>query len=369
MLQNNELRRYNRHIILPEFGLDKQNKLKEARVLVIGAGGLGCPILLYLTAAGVGNITILDSDVIDESNLQRQVLYSQNDIGKSKAQTAAQKLKEQNPYININAFVTDININNALDYITNHDIIIDGCDNFATRYLLNDACVIANKPLIFGSIYKFEGQVSVFNYNNGPTYRCIYPEPPNPSEVPSCSEIGVIGVLPGIIGTLQATEAIKLICGIGEPLSGKLLIYDALTNFQTILSIEKNVEIKITELLSNYEVFCGIKNSKIPDNDELSPKEFAELLKSKDIFLIDVRETWEYEICHIENAILIPLQTLPKHFEKIPRNKIIGIYCHHGIRSRNALEFLKMNGFKQIFNLSGGIDQWSAEIDSNLERY
>jgi sulfur-carrier protein adenylyltransferase/sulfurtransferase len=365
MLNNDELRRYNRHLILPEFGLAKQELLKNAKVLVVGAGGLGCP---NLAAAGVGTITIIDADTIDISNLQRQVLYTHKDIGKSKALTAAEKLRAINPYIQVIALIENFDTKNCLNLVQTHDLVVDGCDNFATRYLVNDACVISNKPFIFGSIFKFEGQVSVFNYKNGPTYRCVYPEPPSANEVPNCSEIGVIGILPGIIGTLQATEAIKIITNIGTPLSGRLLIYDALSNFQTILEIQKNDSIHITQLLDDYEAFCGV-SSNLPTNEELSPTEVLELVKNKNVQIIDVREPWEYEICKLENSLLIPLQMIPQNLDKISKEKAIVIYCHHGIRSLKALEYLKTQGFGTIYNLSGGIHRWAIDIDSSMEKY
>lgn len=369
MLNKEELKRYNRHIILPEFGINRQEKLKEAKVLVIGAGGLGCPVLLYLATAGVGNITIIDPDTIDISNLQRQVLYTHNDIGKYKATVAAEKLLEINKYISVDAIVDQLGKQNAIELISQHDLVIDGSDNFSTRYLVNDACVITQKPLIFGSIFKFEGQVSVFNYNNGPTYRCIYPEPPAEGEVPSCSEIGVIGVLPGIIGVLQATEAIKIITGIGEPLSGKLLLYDALTNSQIIIELQKNSEIVITDLMDDYDQFCGVKQIQIPQDGELSPQDVLNLITNHKVQIIDVRETWEYDICKIDDSVLITLNTLAQNLHKIDTQIPKLVYCHHGIRSRNAIEYLKSQGFTQLFNLKGGIDLWAKEISIEMSQY
>jgi sulfur-carrier protein adenylyltransferase/sulfurtransferase len=369
MFNQEELRRYNRHIILPEFGINRQEKLKEAKVLVIGAGGLGCPVLLYLATAGIGNITIIDPDTIDISNLQRQVLYTHNDIGKHKATVAAQKLIEINKHISVNAIVDQLGKQNAIELISQHDLVIDGSDNFSTRYLVNDACVITQKPLVFGSIFKFEGQVSVFNFNNGPTYRCVYPEPPSEGEVPSCSEIGVIGVLPGIIGVLQATEAIKIITGIGEPLSGKLLLYDALTNSQIIIELQKNSEIVITDLMDDYDQFCGVKQIQIPQDGELSPQDALNLITNHKVQIIDVRETWEYDICKIEDAVLITLNTLPLNLHKIDAKIPKLVYCHHGIRSRNAIEYLQSQGLTQLFNLKGGIDLWAKEISTEMSQY
>jgi sulfur-carrier protein adenylyltransferase/sulfurtransferase len=368
MLNKEELKRYNRHIILPEFGIERQIALKNAKVLVVGAGGLGCPILVYLCAAGVGNITIVDPDTVDLSNLQRQILFDHTDLGKNKATVAAEKLKKNNIHINIKSLVMSIDKSNAIELFNDHDVIIDGSDNFATRYLVNDAAVLTNKPLVFGSIFKFEGQVSVFNYQNGPTYRCIYPEPPAANEVPSCSEIGVLGVLPGIIGVFQAIEAIKIITGIGEPLSGRLLIYDALTNNQMIINIERNPEIVITELLENYEAFCGLIKT-LPKDDELNPEDAKKLINENEVYIIDVREEWEYEICKIEGSILIPLSKISSKLNNIDKSAVKLIYCHHGIRSRNALEFLKMNGHENLYNLEGGIDNWAAKLDNTINRY
>lgn len=369
MLHTEELKRYNRHIILPEFGIEKQEMLKAAKILVIGAGGLGCPALLYLAAAGVGHITIIDPDTIEISNLQRQVLYSQNDIGKPKAQTAALKLKEINPFIDVDFLVSDLNRDNSIGLISKHDLVLDGSDNFATRYLVNDACVLTGKPLVFGSIFKFEGQVSVFNYNNGPTYRCIYPEPPLPHEVPSCSEIGVLGILPGLIGTMQATEAIKLITQIGEPLSGKLLLYDALSSQQTLISIEKNYDLKIEQLLDDYEAYCNVLTIKLPEKDELDPQQCQKLIQEIDPQIIDVREPWEFEINRLPNATLIPLKNLPEALHLIDKQKPKLLYCHYGIRSRNALEYLKSQGFSELYHLKGGIALWADDIDPEMEKY
>ncbi|MFN8436728.1 MAG: molybdopterin-synthase adenylyltransferase MoeB [Cytophagales bacterium] len=370
MLKKEELIRYNRHIILSDFGIEKQELLKAAKVLVIGAGGLGCPILQYLVAAGVGKITILDGDYIDISNLQRQVLYSVEDVGYPKAIIAAQKLQKQNQFINIIGIQENLNTSNALKYISQHDLVIDGCDNFATRYLVNDACVLSNKPFIYGSIFKFEGQVAVFNYKNGATYRCVFPEPPLPNEVPSCSDVGVIGVLPGIIGVLQATEAIKLICKIGNTLDNKILIYDALTNHQTILELSKNESIKIDKLEEDYNVFCGVLPPKnILESNEISAIDLQKFIDNPDLQIIDVREDWEYEICRIPNSILIPLKTLPYQLHKIDTDKTKVFVCHHGIRSKNAIEYLELNGFNNLLNLTGGIHEWALSVDKSMNKY
>jgi len=365
MLSPEELKRYNRHLILKEFGREAQEKLKSSKVLVIGAGGLGCPVLQYLTAAGVGTIGIVDFDKIDESNLQRQVLYSTEDIGKPKAQVAAEKLSQQNPYIKFEVHKIKLSKDNALSIFSNYDLIIDGSDNFPTRYLVNDACVILNKPLVFGSIFKFEGQVTVFNYKHGPTYRCLFPEPPAPGEVPNCSDIGVIGVLPGMIGTIQANEAIKVIAGIGEVLSGRLFLLDALSMNTTIIkfsSVEANL--RITSL-SDYEEFCGL----IPKKKSLTVQELKNKIDQGDeIVLIDVREKFEYDICNL-GGTLIPLNTIPNHIDKIPKDKSVVVYCHHGMRSASAIKFLEQQGFNNLLNLEGGIHSWASEIDDQMETY
>lgn len=366
MLSKEELKRYSRHIILPEIGTKGQEKLKQAKVLVIGAGGLGCPVLQYLTAAGVGTIGIIDFDVVDETNLQRQILFDVKDIGKSKVDIAKQKLSGQNPYINFNIYNTKLTKDNALNIFKDYDIIVDGSDNFPTRYLVNDACVMSGTTLVFGSIFKFEGQVSVFNYNGGPTYRCLFPQPPGPQDAPNCSEIGVLGVLPGIIGCLQANETIKIITGIGEPLSGKLLIFDALTLNTNILEfspIKENFNIK--ELI-DYDNFCA-------DGGEVKEITVSELKKKLDdkenIQIIDVREEFEYEICNLGGE-LIPLGDIVNNMDDISKDKEVVILCHHGNRSAQAIKRLtKEFGFDNLLNLKGGIHAWAVEIDKNIATY
>jgi adenylyltransferase/sulfurtransferase len=358
MLSAEEKNRYSRHIILPEIGIDGQEKLKQAKILVIGAGGLGCPVLQYLTAAGVGTIGIVDDDVVDETNLQRQILFSAEDIGNPKVEIASKKLSLLNPHCKLQTVICRLSSTNALDIIKDFDLVIDGSDNFPTRYLVNDACVMLNKVLVFGSIFKFEGQVSVFNYQNGPNYRCIFPEPPIDS--PNCAEIGVLGVLPGIIGTLMANEALKIILGIGEILSGKLFVLDAL-NFQTqIISFEKNPEnSKITSLI-DYEKFCSSSDfNKINMVKEISVDEFKKLIDiKKDFQLIDVREVHEYKSLNI-NGENIPLGTVEKNFDRISRTKQVIIHCKSGARSKKAIELLQQQfGFTNLCNLTGGIDAW-----------
>ncbi|MBW8051405.1 MAG: molybdopterin-synthase adenylyltransferase MoeB [Cytophagales bacterium] len=392
MLSPKELNRYSRHIILPEIGQKGQEKLKQAKVLVVGAGGLGCPVLQYLTAAGVGTIGIVDFDKVDESNLQRQILYDVEDIGKQKAETARHKLSLMNPYINFEVYDTRLDKDNALDIFKDYEIIVDGSDNFPTRYLVNDACVILDKPLVYGSISRFEGQVSVFNFiaseakqspsvdmgfrGAGPTYRCLFPKPPNPEDVPNCAEAGVLGVLPGIIGTMQANEVIKIITGIGEPLSGKLFIFDALSfenrtiNFKRV---EENCE--ITGLI-DYEQFCnsntplikGTSNNNIMK--EITVLELKEKLdKNEDITIIDVREQFEYDICNLQ-GVLIPMGELMNNTDKIPKDKPVVVHCRTGSRSAQAVQFLSQKyDFDNLYNLKGGIHAWATEIDTDMATY
>lgn len=374
MFSPEELKRYNRHIILPEFGMEGQEKLKAAKVLVIGAGGLGSPVLLYLTAAGVGTIGIVDFDVVDESNLQRQVLFSTQDIGKSKAETAVQKLSHQNPHIKFHIHNLKLAKENALGIFKEYDVIVDGSDNFPTRYLVNDACIITDKPLVFGSIFKFEGQVTVFNYKTkagerGPTYRCLFPEPPAEGEVPNCSEIGVLGVLPGMIGSMQANEAIKVFTGIGESLSGKLLIFDALTMQSSLLKFSPNPENFTIRELGDYEVACEV-SKEVLQNEEISVHELKKKLdQGQTLTLIDVREPHEYKICNL-GGILIPMSRLREHIEEIPTDKPVVLYCHHGMRSAMVAKFLREEfGYKNLINLEGGIHAWAMQIDKEMTRY
>ena len=370
MLSKEELKRYNRHLILPEFGREGQEKLKSARVLVIGAGGLGSPVLLYLTAAGVGTIGIIDDDKVDESNLQRQVLFDTHDVGYLKAEAAVQKLTAQNPNVGFEVCTERLTSENALALISNYDLVVDGSDNFQTRYLVNDACVLANKPFVFGAIFKFDGQVSVFNYEGGPTYRCLFPEPPAAGQVPSCSQVGVIGVLPGIVGSLQATEAIKVLSGIGDPLVGKLLHFDALTMQSTIFQFEKNNEIEITELI-DYDIFCGVeKQAQSEQVAAISCSELSILMGMQPILLLDVREDHELDICKIGEPQHIPLGEVTSRVAEINRDHKVVVYCHHGMRSAMAIKLLKQEyGFNNLVNLEGGIHAWAEEIDDEVERY
>jgi adenylyltransferase/sulfurtransferase len=373
-LEQDELRRYGRHIIMPEIGEEGQKKLKAARVLIIGAGGLGSPLALYLAAAGVGTLGIVDFDVVDITNLQRQVLHSTENIGKSKLDSARERIKHINPHVQVEVFPVRLSSENALEITKRFDVVIDGTDNFPTRYLVNDACVFLKKPNIYGSIFRFDGQVSVFA-DEGPCYRCLYPSPPPPELVPNCAEGGVLGALPGVIGTLQALEALKLILGCGEPLIGRLLVFDGLMlQFQEV-KIKKNPDCPvcgdhptITELI-DYEEFCNPSSMNLRHKNEITPKELHELMKSgENIFLLDVREQYEYRISNI-GGVLIPLATLPQHLDQLPNNKTIVVMCHHGIRSARAVEFLKNNGIQNAINLAGGIEEWSQTVDSSIPRY
>ncbi len=353
MLSAQENARYSKQIILPEIGLSGQEKLKAAKVLVVGAGGLGCPILQYLAAAGVGTIGVADGDTIQMSNLQRQVLYTQDEIGQSKALTAINKLKALNPNVNFLLHQTFINTDNALSILKDYDLIVDGSDNFATRYLVNDACVILNKPLVFGAIYKFEGQVSVFNYNNGPTYRCIFPEQPGADESPNCADIGVIATLPGIIGSTQASEAIKIITGIGEVLSGKLLVIDTLTMHTHIFNFKLNEANKNITHLKPAEDTCETAPININFN------QLKEMQQSGGIQLIDVREIEEHAIENI-GGINIPLSVLSASTHLLDPTVRIVLYCSSGTRSSHATKQLIQKGFTRVFNLEGGMNGITA---------
>jgi len=348
MLSKEEIKRYSRHLVMPELGETGQQKMKNAKALVIGAGGLGCPVLQYLAAAGVGTLGVVDFDKVEESNLQRQILFSINDIGKSKAEAAKEKLLGLNPLISVEAFDKMLTAANALEIFSGFDLVIDGSDNFATRYLVGDACVILNKPLVFGSIFKFEGQVSVFNYAGGPTYRCLYPEPPAAGEIPSCSEAGVLGVLPGICGTLMANEAIKIITGIGNVLKGRLLSFNSLTLQFDLFKFEANSENKNLRVLTDYDLFCG----SVP---EISVADLQIKINSgADFQLIDVREEEEYTQRNI-GGVLIPLGSLVKNLNRVSPDKEIVVHCASGARSKKAAAILRDNGFKRVYNLKNGL--------------
>lgn len=366
-LSKEEIQRYSRHIRLSGIGMEGQQKLKDAKVLMIGAGGLGCPVLQYLCAAGVGTIGILDDDKVDVSNLQRQILYTVNDVDLPKAEAAKNRLAALNPFVNLLVHTVRLGTENALDICKDFDILIDGTDNFATRYLSNDVSIILDKPLVFGSIFKFEGQVSVFNYKGGPSYRCLYPEMPDPSNVPNCSEVGVFGVLPGIVGARMANECLKIILGVGEVLSGKLIVMDLLANTEFALRISKNPEnFRRFELEPSYEYHCEIPGQKA---FELSPREVEEWLAAEKIQLIDVREPWEYDFCKIEGSKSIPLHEIVRLSHDIDPNVPAVFICHHGVRSKMAIELLQEKGFTRLHNLTGGIDAWAQEVDHAMDRY
>ena len=376
-LSPEEFIRYSRHLSLPEVGIEGQKKIKSAKVLVVGAGGLGSPVSLYLAAAGVGAIGMVDFDLVDESNLQRQVLFGMEHIGKSKLQSAEERLKNLNPYTKIILHEVALSSENALEIIKNYDIVVDGTDNFPTRYLVNDACVILGKPNVYGSIYRFDGQVSVFNYDSGPCYRCLYPSPPPPNLVPSCAEGGVLGVLPGIIGTMQANETLKLILGIGELMVNRFLLFDALTFEFSELKIQKNDACvvcsdnpSVTKLI-DYKQFCGVDSvaHKI-DYAEMEVTELDKLQKhGSSPTIIDVREEFELEISKIDGARHIPMNQVPKRLDELNAETDYVIMCRTGVRSAQICEFLANQNFKSVTNLTGGINEWAKRVDSSLPIY
>lgn len=366
-----ELERYSRHIIIPEFNIEGQRKFKNAKVLVVGTGGLGCPLLLYLTAAGVGHIGMVDDDIVENSNLQRQVLFTIDDLGKPKVEVAEKRLIKLNPNVKFSTYNTKITSKNALEIIEKYDIIADGTDNFPARYLLNDACLILKKTNVYASIFRFEGQVSVFNYpvGNGifgPNYRDLFPIPPHPDQILDCVEGGVIGVLPGIIGSLQASEVLKIISGIGDILSGKLFLFDAFTFETRILKIQKNESAaKITKLI-DYELFCGINDNQKKMIKEITVKELDALRKSGENHqLIDVREDYEYEIANLCGE-LIPMGTILDNTDKIRTDKKVIVHCRSGARSANVIMELEKKGFTNLYNLKGGLLAWADEIDNKI---
>ena len=378
-LSNEEVLRYSRHLIMPEVGMDGQLKLKRAKVLCVGTGGLGAPLGLYLAAAGVGHIGIVDFDVVDRTNLQRQILFSSADIGRRKTEAAADRLHGLNPDIQITAHETRLTSENALELLKSYDIIVDGTDNFPTRYLVNDACVLLNKPNVYGSIFRFEGQVSIFGYPQGPCYRCLYPEPPPPGLVPSCAEGGVLGVLPGIVGAIQAAEALKLIIGKGEPLVGRLLLFDALAMRFRELKLRKNpdcpacgVHPTVTRLI-DYAEFCGVREQESPGSEssvpEITPLELKlRLDRGDDVFILDVREPHEYAICNL-GGYLIPLGDLPRRASELDSSREIVAHCRSGKRSAEAAALLRKAGFGKVLNLKGGILAWSDEVDPSVPKY
>ena len=378
-LNKEEVLRYSRHLIMPEVGMEGQLKLKAARVLCIGAGGLGSPLSLYLAAAGVGTLGIVDFDVVDFTNLQRQIIHSTADVGRKKLDSAEETLKGINPHIEIVKYETRLSSANALELFREFDVIADGTDNFPTRYLVNDACVLTGKPNVYGSIFRFEGQASVFATKEGPCYRCLYPEPPPPGLVPSCAEGGVLGILPGLVGVIQATETIKLILGKGDPLIGRLLLVDSLGMKFRELKLRKNPDCPacgthptVTQLI-DYNEFCGIRREETPTAVSNIPLIHPEELKAKldrgeDIFVLDVREPHEYQICNI-NGYLIPLGDLPKRVHELDSSREIVAHCRSGVRSGKAVEFLQQAGFKKVKNLAGGILGWADKVDPSMPKY
>jgi molybdopterin/thiamine biosynthesis adenylyltransferase/rhodanese-related sulfurtransferase len=378
-LDKDEILRYSRHLIMPEVGMDGQLKLKQARVLCIGAGGLGAPLALYLAAAGVGTLGMVDFDVVDFTNLQRQVIHDTDDVGRSKLASARDTIQDINPNVEVVPFETRLSSENALEIFKDFDIVADGTDNFPTRYLVNDACVLLNKPNVYGSIFRFEGQASVFYAAEGPCYRCLYPEPPPPGLVPSCAEGGVLGVLPGIIGSIQALETIKLILGKGQPLIGRLLLFDALGMKFREVRLRKNPECPIcgphptiTRLI-DYEQFCGIRGEEVkPDMSvpEITAVELKKLMDSgKGPVLIDVREPHEFQICRIPGSTLIPLGEVPARMNELNSADEIVVHCRSGARSAQAVNLLMKSGFRKIRNLKGGILAWSDQVDPSVPKY
>jgi len=381
-LTKDDYERYSRHLILPEVGVEGQKRLKAASVLCIGTGGLGSPLLLYLAAAGVGRIGIVDFDIVDHSNLQRQVIHGTSWVGKPKIESAKNRILEINPYCQVDLYETRLSAENALDIVRPYDVVVDGTDNFPTRYLVNDACVLLNKPNVYGSIFRFEGQASVFNYQDGPNYRDLYPEPPPPGLVPSCAEGGVLGILPGIIGVIQATETVKIILGVGETLSGRLMLYDSLKMKFRELKLRPNPVRPVIDKLIDYEEFCGIPQARAAEEaqksamQEMTVTELKQLLDSdaKDYVLVDVRNPNEYEIAQIPGAVLIPLPDIEdgdgaaKVQEILNGHRLI-VHCKSGMRSAKALGILKEKAGLDGINVTGGILAWSREVDPSVPEY
>jgi molybdopterin/thiamine biosynthesis adenylyltransferase/rhodanese-related sulfurtransferase len=376
-----EVRRYSRHLIIPDVGMTGQKRLKNAKVLCVGAGGLGSPALLYLAAAGVGTLGIVDFDVVDESNLQRQVIHGQSDIGRSKAESARDSIREINPYVNVIVHKERLDSDNAMQIFADYDLIVDGTDNFATRYLVNDACVLLGKPYVWGSIYRFDGQASVFWAEYGPCYRCLYPEPPPPGMVPSCAEGGVLGVLCASIGSIQVNEAIKLITGIGEPLAGRLMIYDALEMTYRSVKVRKDPECPVcgknptvTELI-DYEEFCGAVSEEAQEaaaGSTITARQLKDMQDAdENIFLVDVREPNEYEIVAIPGSVLIPKGEFLSGaaLERLPQDKRVVLHCKSGARSAECLAIVKNAGFSDAVHVGGGVLSWVATIDPSLPSY
>lgn len=389
-LSAEELQRYARHLVLPHVGREGQERLRGASALIIGLGGLGSPAALYLAAAGVGRLGLVDFDTVAVHNLQRQVIHDTAGIGRAKTASARDRLEALNPHVAVDTWETRLTRDNARGILGDYDVILDGTDSFATRYLVNDACVLERKPNVHASIHRFEGQLSVFGGADGPCYRCLHPEPPPAGSVPNCAEGGVIGVLPGLLGTLQATEAIKLLLGIGTPMVGRLLLVDTLSmRFQEI-AVDRDAGCAWcaarteTELLPDYEAFCGISSAGTtareartlpaaamdPNARDIEPTELARrLARGEPLFVLDVREEWEHGIGHLEGATLLPMQRVPAEHSAVPRDRTVVVYCHHGLRSAMVADYLRAAGFPHVLNLSGGIDRWSTEVDPSVPRY
>jgi sulfur-carrier protein adenylyltransferase/sulfurtransferase len=384
-LSSQEVARYSRHLIMPEVGMDGQKRLKAASVLLIGAGGLGSPLGLYLAAAGVGRIGLVDFDVVDFSNLQRQVLHGTPDVGRPKLHSAKDRLQAINPEVRLDLYETHLTSANALQILEPYDVVIDGTDNFPTRYLVNDACVLLGKPNVYGSIFRFDGQATVFYPGRGPCYRCLYPEPPPPGEVPSCAEGGVLGVLPGLVGCIQATEAVKLILGRGEPLIGRLLLYDALEMRFREFKVRRNPKCPMCgdnptiKQLIDYDQFCGIRGQELPPpthaagspgTGETTVEQLKQRLdRGEKVFILDVRNPEEFQISRIPGSVLLPLPSLPQRLRELDRDQEMVVHCKSGMRSQRAIDFLRQQGFTKLSNLKGGILAWADKIDPTMPKY
>ncbi len=382
-LSKEEILRYSRHLIMPEVGMEGQLKLKSAKVLLVGTGGLGAPMALYLTAAGVGTIGLVDFDVVDYTNLQRQVIHGTSDVGKPKIDSAIESMREINPFVTVNRHEVALTSENAMELVKDYDIVADGTDNFPTRYLVNDVCVLLNKPNVYGSIFRFEGQATIFAAEGGPCYRCLYPEPPPPGLVPSCAEGGVLGILPGVVGLIQATEVVKLILGKGESLVGRLILYDALNMKFRELKLRKSAECPICgpnrtiDKLIDYHQFCGVPQHAAAPEAETGVTENeievtalkARFDRGEKVNLIDVREAHEFQICRIPGSTLIPLGDLPKRVNELDAAGEVVVHCKSGMRSAKAADFLRQSGFKRVLNVKGGILAWSDKVDPSVPKY
>jgi len=372
-----EQRRYARHLSLPEVGAEGQRRLKQARVLIVGAGGLGSASALYLAAAGVGTLGLIDFDRVDASNLQRQVLHGESTLGRPKVESAARRLGDLNPHISLETHHAPLTRHNALDLFARYDLVVDGTDNFPARYLANDACVMLGKPLVYAAVYRFEGQISVFGLTDGPCYRCLMPAPPPPGSVPTCAEAGVLGVLPGTLGTLQATEALKLILGIGEPLSGRLLLYDALAMTFDTIALRKRADCPVCgahptiTALIDYDTFCGVGGGSgdPPFQEQTASQIRARLEAGEPLLLLDVREPYELQLSALDGALNLPMSQLAARWRDIPRDRPVVVFCHTGVRSVSVIHALREAGYTNLINLAGGIDAWSREVDASVPRY